>query len=129
MPQGAPPQRKQPVLDDWVKHSVSQAKAVHDQDGHYAWLWIDDLHDRLEAREYIRALHRAARRLHTRGILAVGIRAEIVKAGAGYRVHWAAVDKDIARRKVIEKYGPDKTKWPYYTGRKKPDALLHALRR
>jgi hypothetical protein len=118
MPNRAPPQRKQPVLDDWVKHSVSQARAVHDDDGHYAWLVIGDLHDRAEAREYVRGLHRAARRLHSRQILAVGCRAEIIqdRKNGGYKVRFAAVDKEIARRKVIEKYGPDKTKWPYYTG-------------
>lgn len=115
MPNGGPPQRKQPVLDNWIKHSVSQAKAVHDDDGHYAWLIIGDLRDRPEAREYVRALHRAARRLHTTGVLHVGARAEIERdAKGGYRVRFAAVDKDIARRKVAEKYGPDKTKWPYY---------------
>jgi hypothetical protein len=118
MPKGPPPVRKQPVLDDWVLESIKRAGGQHDEaSGHFGEMWIRDCDTREEAREYVRALHRAARRLTRSGKAAVGIHANLLKSGAGYAVQFWACDKETARRIVKEKYGPDETQWPYFRRR------------
>lgn|SRR5487761_1147881 len=122
MPRGpAPPwrQRKEPVLDAYILASISEAGGKHHpRTGHYATLIIEGLESREQAREYIRALHRAGVHLTKYGIASVGISAKIIKRGKTYDIQFAAIDKMLARAHIIEKYGPDRSKWPYDPRRK-----------
>lgn len=124
MPRGPAPQwrrRKDPVLDDYVMASVTQAGGVgrhHPQTGHYRELVIDDLKNREEAGEWKRALFRAAHYLARNGIAAVSMSATIERAGSGYLIRFRAVDKVLARKHVLDRYGTDRSKWPYDPRRK-----------
>lgn len=119
MPRGPAPQwraRKQPVLDDYVLASVTQAGGPgkhHPETGHYAMLIIRGLADREEAGEWKRALFRCAHYLHRNGIADVSMSADIKRSGSGYLIEFRAVDKTIARQHVMAKYGTDRSKWPY----------------
>lgn len=121
MPKGPSPQwrrRKEPILDSWVQASVARTGGKHDENGHYGELVISDIGTRAEATEYIRALHRSANHLHKWTDLHVGIRASVEKTGRGYKVHFHAVDKTYAQKYILEKYGADRSKWPYDPRRK-----------
>lgn len=116
MPRGPAPgwrERKQPVLDSWVLASISAAKGTPGSDGHYGELHITDLATRDEAREYVRALHRSGRYLTKYSQYQVGIRAHVKRSGRRYYVQFWAVDKIAAKAHILEKYGPDRSKWPY----------------
>jgi hypothetical protein len=116
MPRGPAPswrQRKQPVLDEWVLHSITRANGKPAADGHYAEMRIAKIGSRDEAREYIRSLHRSGRYLTRWSQYNIGVRAEIIKDGSQYLVRFWAVDKLAARKYILEKYGPDRSKWPY----------------
>jgi hypothetical protein len=122
MPRGSPPQwrqRKPPVLDAWILASVREAGGQFDAaTGRYKTLRIAGLADRAEAREYIRALHRSGVFLTKYAIADVGIHAKIIRGDTGYTVEFAAVDKAMARKHIIETYGADRSKWPYDPRRK-----------
>lgn len=119
MPRGPAPAwraRKQPVVDDWVLASVNEAGGPGKHDpvtGHYARLVIRGLADRGEAEEWRRALYRCAHYLTRAGVADVGVSAVIKRAGSGYLIEYHAVDKTLARKHVMDKYGPDRSKWPY----------------
>jgi hypothetical protein len=125
MPRGsAPPwrQRKPPVLDSWILASISQAGGnYHPETGRYATLHITELASREEAREHVRALHRCGVFLTKYAIADVGIHAKIHRDGDGYKIEFAAVDKTMARKHIIEKYGPDRSRWPYDPRRRNHD--------
>jgi len=108
--------RKEPIVDDWVLASVQQAGGPgkhHPETGHYATLLITGLADRAEAEEYVRALNRCALYLHRAKIADVGMSAKVEQGPAGYVVRFKAIDKTLARQHVLQRYGPDRSKWPY----------------
>lgn len=123
MPRGPAPAwraRKQPVVDDYVLASVTQAGGKHHPvTGHYARLVIKGLTTREEAEEWRRALYRCAHYLTRAGVADVGMSAVIKRdGGRGYLIEYHAVDKTLARQHVMTKYGPDRSKWPYDPRRK-----------
>ena len=124
MPRGPAPgwrQRKQPVLDDYLLASIHQAGGKHHPEtGHYAQLVIAGCASMDEAREYVRGLHRSGRYLVKYAIADIGINAKIRKNDGKFDVEFSAVDKAMARKHVIEKYGPDRSKWPYDPRRRGP---------
>ena len=108
--------RKDPVLDHYVLASVEQAGGPgkhHPQTGHYAELVIRDLADREQAMEYVRALNRAALHLCRYQVADVGMSARIEHTAEGYQIRFRAIDKTLARQHVLQRYGPDRSKWPY----------------
>lgn len=120
MPRGPTPdwrRRKEPVLDDYVFSSIAQAGGLghHDQStGFYAELHITGFETKDEADEYRRALFRSAHHLSRHGIADVSMHADPVKRGAaGYYVAFRAVDKTLARAHVLQRYGSDRSRWPY----------------
>ena len=119
MPRGPAPgwrTRKEPVLDSHVMASVEQAGGLgkhHPETGHYAELIIKGLTSKEEAQEWSRSLYRAAHYLNRNNIAPVSMSAKIERDGDGYRIRFKAVDKTLARKHVMEKYGADRSKWPY----------------
>jgi hypothetical protein len=116
VPRGPAPQwrqRKQPVLDDWLIASIQRAGGKPGDGGHYGELHITGIATRPEAGEFVRALHRSGRFLCKYSEYQVGIHAKIRKNGNGWKVIFSAVDKTAAKAYVLEKYGPDRSKWPY----------------
>jgi hypothetical protein len=119
MPRGAAPEwrrRKPPVVDAWILASIQQAGGLgkhHPETGHYATLKITGLKDREEAGEWSRALYRCAHFLNRTGQAAVSMSATIKRVSGGYEIEFRAVDKTMARKHVLEKYGADRSKWPY----------------
>jgi hypothetical protein len=119
MPRGPAPAwraRKPPVLDDHVLASVEQAGGIgkhHPETGHYATLWIRGFDSREDAQEWSRALYRCAHYLNRTGQAAVSMSAKIHRKGAAYAIEFRAVDKTFAKNHVLQKYGPDRSKWPY----------------
>jgi hypothetical protein len=117
MPRAAAPPwatRKEPVLDHLVRASIDQAGGKHHPDtGHYATLVYKGIETRERADEIKRALHRCALYMHKKGIASVGMSAKVLRDGNGWKVEFRAVDKTMARKYVLQKYGPDRSKWPY----------------
>jgi hypothetical protein len=119
VPRSAAPQwrkRKDPVLDHYVLASIEQAGGPgrhNPETGHYAELLINDLADRAEAEEYVRALNRSALHLHRYRVAEVGMSAKPEKDGERWRVRFKAIDKTAARAYVLKRYGPDRSRWPY----------------
>lgn len=118
MPRGPAPEwrkRKEPVVDAYVLASVDQAGGIgkHNAQGHYATLVIRDLATREEADEFKRALHRCAHYLARNGHADVSMSAAVKRDGSKYLIEFKAIDKTIARKFVLERYGTDRSKWPY----------------
>lgn len=120
MPRGPVPdwrRRKEPVVDDWILASVQRAGGLgkhHPETGHYAELVITKLATREEADEYRRALFRCAHYLNRTRRAAVSMSADRPeRTAAGYQVRFRAVDKTLARQHVMQRYGTDRSKWPY----------------
>lgn len=119
MPRGPAPawrKRKDPVLDDYVMASVEQAGGLGSHDpgsGHYHELVIKGLTSREEAAEWSRALYRSAHYLARNNIADVSMNAKIERDGDAYRIRYKAIDKTRARAHVLERYGSDRSKWPY----------------
>lgn len=112
MPRGPQPEykrRKEPVLDDYLRASMSRANGTPDPEtGHYAELVYAGVETRERAEEIKRALFRSARHVK------VSVTATVEPADDGtYRVRFKAIDKLFARRFILEKHGPDRSKWPY----------------
>lgn len=109
--------RKEPVLDDHIFASVTRAGGIgkhHPQTGHYAELIIRGFADRDEAIEWQRALYRCALYLHRTGQAPVSMHAKVERDGkSAWLIRFKAVDKTIARQHVLDRYGPDRSKWPY----------------
>ncbi len=119
MPRGQGPAwraRKPPVLDDWLMASVERAGGLgrhHPETGHYGELVIACA-DVTEAREHSRALYRCARYLSKWRIADVGVSVDRPKKKNGkWIITFRAVDKTLARNHVMQKYGNDRSKWPY----------------
>lgn len=112
MPRGSVPEyrrRKEPILDDHLRMSVSKANGTPDPEtGHYAELIYAGCATRERAKEIKQALFRAGR------YVGVSVSATVEPAGDGtYRVRFKAINKDHARKYVLEKYGSDRSKWAY----------------
>jgi hypothetical protein len=108
--------RKPPVLDDYILASVEHAGGLGQHragDGHYAELIIRGLADKDEAAEWRRALYRCAHYLNRTGRAPVSMSARISRDGSSYKIVFSAVDKTIARQHVLDRYGTDRSKWPY----------------
>lgn len=122
MPRGPSPvwkQRKEPILDAHVLASINQAGGKYDPEtGHYAVIRYTGCDTRERAAEIKRALHRSAMYLHRHKIASVGMHAEIIREGDTFTVEYRAVDKTMARKYVVEKYGTDPNKYPYFARRK-----------
>lgn len=119
MPRGPGPawrSRKPPVLDDWLMASVQRSGGTHHPEtGHYGELVILCA-DVTEAREHSQALYRSARYLHKWRIADIGVsvdRAKKRKVDGKWILTFRAVDKTLARNHVMQKYGSDRSKWPY----------------
>lgn len=121
MPRGPAPSwraRKQPVLDEWIWASITRAGGLgkhHPTTGHYADLMITGLADRDEADEYKRALHRCAFYLHRTGAASVSMSADRPQRQPTglYSIRFRVVDKTYAKKAMLERYGNDRSKWPY----------------
>lgn len=102
-------------VDAYVIASVEQAAGRHHpQTGHYATLWIRGLATKEECAAWKQALFRCAHYLARNGIADVSMSTDRpVRDGRGYKFSFRAVDKTLARQHVMEKYGPDRSKWPY----------------
>lgn len=102
-------------IDNYVRASVEQAGGIgkHNEHGHYADLVIRGLATREEAAEWSRALYRCAHYLSRTEQLDVAMSAKTERDKGGYKITFKAVDKTLARKHVLEKYGPDRSKWPY----------------
>lgn len=120
MPRGPAPAwqaRKPPIVDDYILASVTQAGGLgrhHPETGHYAQLIIRGFTSKDEAAEWRRALFRCAHFLNRKGRAPVGMSAgPPERDGSSWKIAFAAVDKTLARKHVLDRYGPDRSKWPY----------------
>jgi hypothetical protein len=88
---------------------MSKANGTPDPEtGHYAKLVYAGCETKDRAVEIKRALFRSAR------YVGVSVSANIVKAPDGtFQVHFFAINKAHAKKYVLEKYGPDRSKWAY----------------
>jgi hypothetical protein len=102
-------------VDAYIIASVNQAGGKHHpQTGHYATLFIRDFATREEATAWRQALFRCAHFLARRRIADVSMKASPPRRkGNGWEIEFCAVNKTLARKFVMETYGPDRSKWPY----------------
>jgi hypothetical protein len=110
MPRGPAPQwriRKEPILDAHIHASVDQVKGVCSPEGHYALLVYSGCATRDRAKEISQALYRSGRHL------GFSVSAKVVKAGDCWQVEFKAIDKTLAKKYMLGKYGNDVSKWPY----------------
>jgi hypothetical protein len=120
MPRAAKPEwkrRKQPILDHLWVASINQAGGQHDDNGCYQELFYTGIESRQRAAEIKRALYRA------RKYVAGGISgyAYVEKDGDGYKVRFCAINKTHSYKYMLEKYGSDRTKYPYSPWSKDPN--------
>lgn len=111
MPRSAAPlwkRRLEPVLDHLIHASVQQTAGKTDEHGRYGEIHYKGCTTRERATEIRRAAFRSKR--HT----GYSVSASIKKDTDGtYRVVIQAVDPSMARKYMIDRYGPDRSKWPY----------------
>lgn len=111
MPRSAAPEwrrRKEPILDHLLHASVAQVNGVyHPVTGHYGELVYTGIDTKERAAEIKRALFRSGK--HT----GHSVSAKVEKAGEGYLVRFKAIDKNMARKYILDHYGDDRSKWPY----------------
>lgn len=121
MPRSPAPEwrkRKEPITDEYVMASIQHAGGLGSHDpstGHYGELIVSGLTSRDEATEYRRSLHRCALWLKRNRGYDIGMstdRPQKMSDGT-YRIVFRVTDKTLARQYVMERYGPDRTKWPY----------------
>lgn len=109
MPRGPAPgwrARKPPLLDAHILASVNAAE-MNAENGFHGELLYTGCKTKERADEVKRALYRAAKRQ------GYSVTAKVEKHGAEFQVRFTAINKEAARRFVVEKYGPDRTAWPY----------------
>lgn len=118
MPRSSVPQwrqRKEPILDAHIQASVAQSNGqYHPETGHYATLIYAGIETKERADEIKRALHRCAT------YLGYSMSAKVQKVANGFQVEYRVIDKTMAKKHVLEKYGPDRSKWPYDPRRRNP---------
>lgn len=111
MPRSPAPQwrqRKEPILDDYARASISLANGKHDEDGHFATLQYRGCQTREHAKEIAQALRR------TKKYTGYTVVPRIKPADDGtFIVEFFAVHPSYSQKYIVEKYGPDRTKWPY----------------
>lgn len=118
MPRAAAPEwrrRKEPVLDHLLIASVQQANGVHNEEGHYGELVYTGIETKIRANEIKRALFRAGK------YTGHSVSAKVEKNGNQWLVRFKAIDKTMAKKYMLTKYGEDRTKWPYSPWRKDPN--------
>lgn len=83
------PQRKEPILDHYVRASIDQANGKHDRSGHYVTLILKlDTSDLEHAKEMRNALYRSAHHL------GVHLNVELSRRHNGnYQITFTAVHK------------------------------------
>lgn len=121
MPRGPAPEwrrRREPITDDWIMASVTQAGGLgkhHPETGWYATLVINDLADKEEADEYRKSLYRCAHHMSRNNVAPLSMSADraVRNANGTYSITFRAVDKTLARAHVLARYGNDRSKWPY----------------
>ena len=105
-------------IDQYVLASVNQVEKHDDATGFYATLRLTSLADREEAEAYEKALRRSAYYLHRNHIVPVSMHAAIKRDGAKYMVEFTAINKIHSRNYMLQRYGSDRSKWPYSPRRK-----------
>lgn len=107
------------VVDGWLLETMQRVDGKHDsENGHYAHTWIRGLESRAHAEEVKKAIHRCGYYMFKKGTAYITGKAWVHKNADGtFDVEFAAIHKDYAYASVIQKYGPDQTKWPYSTNR------------
>lgn len=97
------------MLDHYLKASIDQADGKHHPEtGHYAELIYAGCDTRERAKEIRQALYRSGYHLK------VSVMATVEPAKDGtFQVRFRAVNKDHARKFVLDHYGNDSGRWPY----------------
>lgn len=108
--------RKEPVLDHLVHQSVAQSSGKTDEKGRYGEVHYVGCETRERAQEIRQAAFRAKR--YTGYSVSATAKQD---ADGTWRVVIMAVDPAYAKKYVIEKYGTDRTKWPYSGRRGDPN--------
>lgn len=119
MPRSAAPAwrtRKEPILDHLIHASVNQAGGKPDEKGGFAEIHYTGCATRERAMEIRRAAFRSKR--HTG--YSVSAKPKQDKSGE-WRVIIRAHDPAMAKAYMIERYGEDRTKWPYSPKRGDPN--------
>jgi hypothetical protein len=80
---------------------------MNEETGHYATLVYAGCDSAQRAKEITQALFRAAKRN------GYSVHCETKKRGKQHDVHFTAINKEHARRYVVQKYGTDRSAWPY----------------
>jgi len=82
--------------------------------GHYGTVVIKPIEDKDRALEIKRALYRSANYLHRNKKMNLSMHAEVVPLADGaFSVEFKAINKSHARAYVLQKYGTDRSKFPY----------------
>ena len=117
MPRGPSPgwrARKAPVLDHWLMAVVDQAGGIGQHaNGCYGTLLIDGFADKDEALEYQRALYRCAAYMHRNGVAPVSVHVDTERDSGKWLIRFTVYDKTYGRKHIMDKHGPDRSKWPY----------------
>jgi hypothetical protein len=102
-------------MDDYIWASINAANGVYDPDtGFYEWLVYSGCPTKERAQEIHDALRRCAYYMFSHKQADIGMHAVIEQAKDGtYNVGFCAVNKAHTYLYMIEKHGPDKSKWPY----------------
>lgn len=103
--------QKGPLLDGHIQASI--ARGQDPVTLHYGELIEDEFApgtplDAARAAEFKTALYRAAKRQGVSLVATVERRPD-----GSHQIRFKAVDKAAARAYMIQRYGPDRTKWPY----------------
>lgn len=109
--------QQEPLLDAHIAASVAGGQDPATL--HFSELTEDEINgqqirDAEAARQLKNALYRAARRYNLTASTKVSLSAKVEKRADGtYQVRFRAIDKAAGRAYMIQRYGPDRTKWPY----------------
>jgi hypothetical protein len=118
MPRGGVPEYKkrlEPIMDDHVMMSISQANGIYDPDtGHYAHLVYAGCKTEDYAANIVKAINRSPWHLNKKLPEPIGVTCKIRQAKDGtYNVEFFAVNKAHTYKYMIDTYGSDPSKWPY----------------
>jgi hypothetical protein len=107
--------RKEPIVDDYIHASINATNGVFDPEtGHYGKLVYTGIETPERAREISSALHRCAYYLYSHKGPKVGISAKIRSEKDGtFSVEFVAINKQHTYKYMIERYGEDRSRWPY----------------
>ena len=114
--------RKEPICDEFLLASVTAANGKHDKtNGHYAWRKLKcDTYE--EAVAYKDGLYLSKKHFkrHPKKFPQVSVTTKITEADGKFYVEYCAIHPDYVAFYMINKYGEDRTKWPYQPGVYKP---------